>query len=123
MRFPILDDRIVVALRATGLQTEAWRFVQSVREHSADGETFVWACPRPSIHALRCGTDLPCHQVTVSIVEQPRRIKFAFRLGEHVCTFGFGIAVELRKKHDVSSSVLGVVHVAVRTTVEFRQPR
>ena len=48
MTFPILDERIVVALRATGLRTEAWRFVQSVREPSADRETFIWTASGPA---------------------------------------------------------------------------
>ena len=54
----------------------------------------------------------------------PRGIKFAFRIGEHVCASGFGIAVELREENDVDSSVLlAALRVAARAAVVFWQPR
>ena len=53
-----------------------------------------------------------------------RGIKFAFRIGEHVCASGFGIAVELREENDVDSSVLlAALRVAARAAVVFWQPR
>ena len=49
--------------------------------------------------------------------------KLTFSVEEPDLTFGFEIAVALRKEHDVSSSVLAAIRIAVRVVVVSWQPR
>ena len=61
----------------------------------------------------------PSHHVTISPQDSSRGIKLAFRVGEHVRTFGVSFSVALLEESDGDASLPGGVHVIVRTTVVF----